>query len=131
MPLPIPLDKIQETEAALGVTLPALFKAQMSRSNGGEVEIDGEGWFLFPLRDTTSRETTRRSAGDIIHETKEALASDLGFPDDGIAIAENNGGDLLFLRRDGAVVRKEVWTFLHEGGELRQILDDVADLWDR
>jgi hypothetical protein len=131
MPFPISFATIAETEAALGATFPAAFKLQMSRSNGGVVYVGEETWFLFPFRDSTSHERIRRTASDIRYETKAAIDDALGFPADGVAIAKNGGGDLLFLRREGARLRDEVCLFQLHGGEVGIALDDVAELWGR
>ncbi len=130
MPFPISFATMAETEAALDVSFPARFKLYMSRSNGGDVQVGGETWFLFPFRDTSNRERIRRTANDIGHETKEMLEADVGFPREGIAIADNGAGDCLFLRRDGDRLRDEVWRFQLDGGESAIVLDDVADLWE-
>jgi hypothetical protein len=131
MALPIALARIAETETALGATLPLDYKMYMSRCNGGSVELDGEAWFLFPLRDSTSRETLRRTAaGDVCRETQAALEAQLGFPSDGVAIAHNGAGDLLFLRREGSRVGNEVWCYCLHGGELSMALDRVSELWE-
>lgn len=128
MPFPISLESIAETESALGVTFPAVFKAQMSRSNGGEVEVADETWSLHPFLDKTSPKTIGRTCNDIKHETAEARKWE-GFPPDGVALANNGSGDLLFLRPDGSALGKRVWMFWHETDELTVALDDVADLW--
>jgi hypothetical protein len=131
MPLPIPLERIADTERALGATFPNAFKMYMSRSNGGSVSLGGEAWFLFPLRDSTNRETIRRSAEDVCHETERAIGADLSFPADGVAIAHNGAGDLLLFRRTGDRLGPAVWTYELRGGELTCAVDDVAELWER
>lgn len=132
MPFPIPLEKIAETEAAMGVIFPALFKARMNRDNGGELLFDeDESWWLFPFFDTTNRKTIARSCNDIRRETEQLRAAGLGFPADAVAIAHNGSGDHLFLRSNGtSELGREVWLFRHEGGEVSQLLDDVAELWN-
>jgi hypothetical protein len=129
MTLPITLQTIAETETAMGLTFPAIFKAWMSRANGGSVEIDDEAWFLVPFWDPSDKRTIRRTSQDIKYETKEMLAANVGFPEDGIAIANNGGGDWLILRSRDGIVGREVWEFRLHGGELHLVLDDVADLW--
>jgi hypothetical protein len=131
MPLPVSLATIAETEAELGVSFSASFKLHMSRCNGGEVSIDDEVWWLFPFRDSTDRRTIRRTAEDIRRETQTAQQDGLGFPADGIAIAHNGSGDLLFLRREGDRLQDEVWVFRLHGGELSVALNDVDELWQR
>jgi len=130
VPLPIPQTRIRETEVTLGVSFPAAFKMYMGRSNGGSTEIAGEAWFLFSVRDATTRETLRRTAEDLVRETARAIEANLGFPSDGVAIAHNGAGDLLFLRRHGNQLGNEVWIYRLHGGELSLALDDVAELWE-
>lgn len=132
MPFPVPLAKIAETEAALGVTFPAIFKARMSKQNGGEVYLgdDEDPWFLHPFFDTTDRKTLARSASDIRRETERARTWP-GFPADGVVIAHDGSGDQLVLRPSVAgELGRDVWLFQHAGGELAKVLDDVAELWD-
>ena len=125
------MEQIAETEHRLGATFPAVFKMYVSRSNGDQVWIDDEVWFLFRLRDRTSQETLRRTAVDICYETESALTSNVGFPADGVAIAENGAGDWLLLRREGDRLGVAVWMFRLHGGELVRALDNVAELWER
>jgi hypothetical protein len=130
VPLPVSLSTIAGTEAALNVTFPAMFKTRMARSNGDCVSLDDETWFLYPFWDPTDPRTIRRTSQDIKHETREVLQANIGFPADGIAIAHNDAGDRLLLRRRGNVLGNEVWLFRLHGGELHQVLDDVAALWN-
>jgi hypothetical protein len=120
MSLPITLTNIATTETAMGLTFPGVFKARTSRTNGGSVRLNDEAWFLIPFWDPTDKRTIRRTSQDIKYETTEMLNSNVGFPEDGVAIAKNSAGDWLVLRN---------WVFTLHGGELHLVLDDVADLW--
>jgi hypothetical protein len=131
MALPVSIKTIARTETLMGVRFPSTFKLNMSRNNGGYVDLGGESWFLFPFEDLSSRTSIRKTSQNIRLETQAAIEAGLGFPAEGIAIAHNGAGDLLFLRRDGAATGTEVWTFRLRGGEITKTLDDVAELWDR
>jgi len=129
MSLPITPTNIATTETAMGLTFPGVFKARMSRTNGGSVRLNDEAWFLIPFWDPTDKRTIRRTSQDIKYETTEMLNSNVGFPEDGVAIAKNSAGDWLVLRNRDGIVGREVWEFTLHGGELHLVLDDVADLW--
>jgi hypothetical protein len=131
MSMPVTIEVIGKTEESMGVSFPAAFKLKMSQYNGGHVDLSGESWFLLPFEDLSSRSSIRKTAQNIRVETQAAIEAGLGFPVEGVAIAHNGAGDLLFLKRDGAVMSPEVWTFRLRGGEITKTLDDVAELWDR
>ena len=131
MALPISMAMIGVTEAAMGVEFPAVFKMHMSRLNGGQLTLGDESWLLFPFFDTTNKRTIRRTAEDIKRETATAIDSGLGFPPDGIAIAHNEAGDLLFLKHDGRRVGEQVFMFRMHGPEIDLVLETVAELWER
>ena len=120
---------IEKAEVALGVTLPSSYVANMRRRNGGEVQLDGESWWLYPVRDSTDRNSIRRTAGDILRATQTAVSDGLGFPTGGVAIAHNGASDLLFLRETQGTLGHAVWVFRLRGGELALAVDDVAHLW--
>ena len=101
----------------------------MSRANGRSVRFSDEAWFLVPFWDPTDKRTIRRTSQDIKYETAEMRKSDVGFPEDGIAIASNSAGEWLILRARDGIVGREAWRFTLHGGELDLVLDDVADLW--
>ena len=121
---------IAETETAMGVAFPLGMKVRMSRSNGGEITVDGEAWWLYPFRDPTDRRTISRTAEDIRRETEYALAEIAGFPEDGVAIAHNGAGDRLVLRREGSRLRDEVWLFRMHEDECEIVCEQVEDLWN-
>lgn len=74
---------------------PDSYQGRMTRRNGGEMQIQGEKWQLFPLFDESDSTRTRN---DMVERTQ--LARSKGFiPHDAMAIASNQQGDLLFLIR--------------------------------
>lgn len=129
MPPPVSLAKIGDTEHLFGASFPTMFKARMSRQNGGAMEVDGELWFLIPFFDDTDRSTIRKTTSSIHRVTEYLRTAGTGFPEDAAAIASNQGGDYLVLRRSGSAFGKEVWLFQRKGGHLSLLRDDVADLW--
>jgi hypothetical protein len=116
--LPTSEDAVAEAEAQLGRRLPDELRRRLMGENGGDVRLIGEhaadedDYFgLFPVRDSSSQETIRRTAYDILKENASAHEWPR-FPADGIAIAHDDGGNLLFL--DAA---NRVCLFLHETAE--------------
>ena len=95
----------------------------MIRKNGGEIEAAGETWTLYPVWDNTDRKTVARTANHIIREN-QALRRDWPdvMPPGFIAIADNDGGDMLVLGPD----EDDVLYWDHETGELAH----VAVHWD-
>lgn len=128
--MPISSSIIAKTEELMGVTFPMDFKLHMMKRNGGQVMLDDEPWWLFPFYDPTDRRTIRRTADDIKRATKTAIADDLGFPNDGVAIAHNGAGDLLLLRGRDGKLQADVWIFRLRG-ELVHTMDKVQSLWER
>lgn len=120
---------LQGAEAALGRRLPAAYRSRLGRDNGGEVRIDAETWFLFPVRDERSRRSLSRTAQDVIVETRIALETGLGFPEDGLAIGANGAGDLLTLRaKGGDGFERHVYVWRLRGGVL-EAAGDVDDVF--
>jgi hypothetical protein len=89
---------VAAAEAALGRTLPEVHRSRLIRENGGEVRAQREDWSLYPVWDPTNRKTMGRTANHIIREN-EALRRDWPdvLPEGFVAIADNDGGDLLVL----------------------------------
>lgn len=130
MALPISQEMIARTEQVMGVIFPSVYKMHMSRQNGGYATLDGDQWRIHPIRDTTDRRSIRRSSEDVQRETKTAIEDGLGFPPDGIAIACNDAGDILFLKREGPRASERLWVFRLRGGEVGLFAESVAALWE-
>jgi hypothetical protein len=122
--LPTTEEAIEVAEGALGRPLPDALRRRLLRNNGGDivVRIDGEEewWELHPVRDERNRETVRRSANDVVR-AQESAREWAGFPDDAVAIAEQDGDQLVLLADEGM---PKLW--LHETGEIR----DVEVVWE-
>jgi len=97
MGLPTTLTQIEDEERRVGMTFPNPLKELLVKSNGGlEVQVNGDTWYLFPVKDTSSRKSAIRSANHIERETYNSKDWS-GFPENAIAIGENGCGDKLIL----------------------------------
>lgn len=117
--------RIDAAEGLLGVRLPPEYRARMARLNGGEVHVAGEVWHLHPIFDDGDVRRLKRSASDLVHETREARAWP-GFPHDAISIAADGSGNHLILipaQPGAAVLGGSVLRWDHETGELERVAD--------
>ncbi len=128
MPFPVDEKYIEAAEKELGGKFPKTFRSKMQRSNGGEVEIQGEVFFLYPFYDTSDRKHIVRTCNSIVHETKKEQ-NDFGLPDSIIAIGDNGGGDLLVYKisPEGQIGPQIYWRD-HTTGELNFVSDDFSCL---
>ena len=129
MPFPIAMSEIEKTEVKTGFTFPPEFKARMARENGGEVDIAGEEWSIFPFLDTSDRKRLARTCNDIIRETNQMKAWD-GFPTDAFAIGSNGFGDCIYLLpdRDGEKILGEtIFRFDHETRESEPVAVSIKE----
>ena len=130
MPFDVEQRFVEQTEVELGVKFPAAFVARMRASNGGEVVLVEEGdewvWFLYPFFDDLDRRRLRRTCNDIVRETRSAREWS-GFPQDGVAIAnDGSGNQLLFLPHgETRVLRDEVFVWDHETSGVRRVADEL------
>ena len=88
MPFPVEDKYIDESERQLGVHFPLSFRSKMKRENGGEIETDGDTWFLHPFFDNSDKNRLKRTCNDIVRETHLARQWN-GFPQNGVSIAES------------------------------------------
>ena len=115
MPFPVDEREIEAAEQALRRRFPAAMRNRLSLSNGGEIEVAGDdcGWFLYPVRDATTRKRLSRTCNDIVRETR--LAREWArFPNGAVAIADNGCGDHLVLLPGS----DDIHFWDHESGEL-------------
>lgn len=96
MPFPVATHRIEAAESRLGCRFPASYRSRMMASNGGELEIAGEPWFLHPVLDDSDTERLRRSWDDVVRQTQLAR-SWRSFPEDAVSLADNGCGDRLIL----------------------------------
>lgn len=94
----------------------------MSADNGGEVTLGDEAWFLYPVFDDTDKKRLKRTYQDVVHETTETRGWP-GFPEGGVAIAGNGGGDL--PNDGGDALREAVFVFDHETTELTVVAEGL------
>jgi hypothetical protein len=127
MPFDLQESFVVAAEQALGASLPSSYRQAMLRSNGGELEVDGDAWFQYPIADTSDRKRLSRTANHIILETRNCGAGPQ-FPEGALAIAGNGSGDHLVFLRQGGVFGPAVFAWSHETGEVREIASDFAEL---
>ncbi|MEZ5893823.1 MAG: SMI1/KNR4 family protein [Parvularculaceae bacterium] len=113
MPFPVDEKYLVACEAHIGRSLPTELRARLSKNNGGEIEVDGEPWRLFPVWDDSERDRIKRTANHIVTETTAAHAG-WGMSGDLVTIGEDGCGNYLVLKPYG----EEVFVWGHETQEL-------------
>ncbi len=123
MPLPVPVERIDEEQDRVGRPFPAGLRARLLGSDGGDLFIGDERWTHFPAWDPGSRRSAGRSAGHIARETAAFYVGLAGVLAPGlVAIGENDSGDYLVLDPSSCPL---AWR--HETNALEAV--DVE--WDR
>jgi hypothetical protein len=128
MPFPVDPSFVREAEEKLGVRFPPSFAAALTTINGGEVEVAGDVWQLYPVLDRSDRKRLARTCNDVHYETK-SLRQWTGSPDSAVAIAGNGGGDRLVLLpdpNDSSVLGAGVFVWDHETGSVTLAAKDFA-----
>ena len=122
MAFPIEEKYIVETEKLLNFKFPSDYRKSMQIMNGGEVEIDENYYFLFPIFDKSDPKRIKRTCNSVHSETEKAR-KDYGFPVESVAIGHDECGHYLgFLPNDSAVY------FFYASGEIEKIADTFSDL---
>ena len=129
--MPFPLDEkwIRAAEEALGKSLPDDYKGRLIRDNGGELEAEGDIWFLHPILDQSDRKRVKRTCNHILLETKNANEWP-GFPPEAVAIATNGSGDIMVFLPDEnteAAFGSRAYAWWHETRQL-QCISEFRDL---
>ncbi len=130
MPFPLDIKYIIEAEQELGLVFPDIFKAKMTKENGGELMTKNDDWQLFPFFDKTDNKGMSRTCNHIVLETKQARSWD-SFPTNGIAVASNDSGDNLILLpsdNDNKKLREEIHLWQHETGEIEEVAKNINEL---
>ena len=96
MPFPVDEAFIRAAEERLGLRLPRVLRDRLQRENGGEIEVDSEVWWLYPVRDDSDRRRLKRTTNDIVWETDQARQWDT-FPATAVALGHDGGGNQLVL----------------------------------
>jgi hypothetical protein len=121
MPFPVDEKYIIETEKELGKGFPSWFRIKMMSENGGQIEAVGDVWEIYPFWNKASKKVMKRTADDILRNTKSALEWET-FPRDAVAIATNGTGDLLvFLPENETHFSNTTHHWNHETGEVAQV----------
>ena len=129
MPFPVDERYVVLAEQLLGVRLPSVYRQKLLAENGGDLEAGKDHWLLYPVWDKSDKKRLKRTCNDIVLETRLAREWS-GFPQEGVAVGGNGGGDqLVFLPspRDPAVLGAVLHWWDHETGELHAI-GAIADL---
>lgn len=126
--LPFPIDPryLDAAEAQFGVQLPPAYRARLQHKNGGEIELDGEPWFLHPVRDDSDPKRLARSWDDIVHQTTAARRW-RDFPPAGISIAGDGGGNRLVLLPTHGGMQLAIWD--HETGSTTPSTASLEELF--
>jgi len=115
---------IIETEKQLNYVFSDSYAKKMTNNNGGELTIENEGWFLFPIFDNSDKKRLKRTFNDIIRETKFFHSQYEGF-NEYITFAYNGSGDYLLFNKN---IKKEIFIFFHESEEIKKIANDFNEL---
>jgi hypothetical protein len=127
MPFDLSEEFIIAAESALGAALPDDYKAAMRLSNGGEVEVNDDGWTLYPIADKSDKKRLARTANHILLET-QGCREWPKFSENALAIAGNGTGDQLVYLRNGSSFGPTVYMWSHESGELEAVVDSISQL---
>ena len=119
MPLAVENDKIAVAEKTFGFAFPRAWRRMLQQTNGGDFHRDGEDWTIHPVWDDGDRKRMGRTANHVLVETEQAKKW-AGFPQSGVAIANNGHGDLLVALPGSLSVHR--WD--HE----ECLLEDIGDL---
>ncbi|OAN19775.1 cell wall assembly protein [Photobacterium jeanii] len=127
--MPFDLDEkfIVEAESVLTGSLPDSYRLAMMQSNGGELEVNDEGWEQYPILDKTDRKRLSRSCNNIITETESCKVFGC-FPENAVAIASNGCGDQLVLLKEDNVYLEPVYLWCHETGDLTLVANKFSEL---
>lgn len=127
MPFDLSESFVEKFESEVGARLPEAFRQSIMSENGGEIETDDEVWFQYPIADTSDRKRLSRTSNHILKETASAKEW-RGFPQLGIAIADNGSGDFLVLLQSGSSFLSQVYIWRHESASLSEAANDFSVL---
>jgi len=118
---------IIECEKELGAKLPSSYREAMLSSNGGEIDVAGDSWELYPIFDKSDRKRISRTCNHIISETKSSQEWE-GFPSDALAIASNGCGDSIVLLKSNNTYNNELYIWSHETRELTKVANKFTEV---
>jgi len=128
MAYPIPESEVIKTENTIGSRLPSAYRLSMMAENGKNFVItDEDEWELFPLKDTSDRKKLARTVYDILKET-ESAKNWPNFPENGLAVANNGMGDLMFFRQSEGALDDTVYAYWHETGTITTLAASFDEL---
>ena len=125
MPFPVELKYIEELESEFNIIFPSMFKSEMQKVNGGEIEIKGEYFELYPFFDKSDKKRISRTCNHIGMETKNAREYP-GFPSNFIAIGSDGTGNQLVLTHNGDnKLMENIYYWNHETGETEELAQTI------
>lgn len=130
MAFPVDEQYIIEMEKELGLKFPPTFKKKMKTENGGEIETADDLWTIHPFFDKSDIKKIKRTANNIIAETKNSREWD-SFPENGVAIGDNGTGDKLILlpSNNDSTLSDKIYYWSHETGEVTGITNTISELF--
>jgi hypothetical protein len=127
MLLDLDIKYIKFLEEELRLELPLGYKNKIMNNNGGTISLDDEYWELFPIADTSTKESISKTANHVLKETKEAFKWD-GFLFNYLAIGSNIDGDLLILLHEEKDYLSDIFIWRQETGVISKIADCFSEL---
>ncbi|KMY44740.1 hypothetical protein AC622_11310 [Bacillus sp. FJAT-27916] len=110
--------EINRAEEQLGIRLPAEYKELFTLTNNAQVDE----WTFFPIKDPAN---LKKTWDDLVRQNNELR--DEGMPEDLIAIAEDETGDLLCYRRTEEGIDERVYLWDHETGEREELASGLRE----
>lgn len=120
MAFPISLERIRDAEGEIGALLPDAYKTAMMEYNGGVLRKGRQQWWLHPIKDFSDKKRIKRTCNHVLHETNGRREYG-GFPENGIEIAGNGGGDALVLCHNDGQFSDELFFFDHKTHQLKSL----------
>jgi hypothetical protein len=118
---------VQAAEAALGVSLPASYRAAMLKSNGGSLSTEYDDWKLYPIAGLTDSLIRTHALKGVVAKTQLARTSKL-FPLGAVAVGDNGKGDQLVFLADGPRLSSAVFVWRPKKGKSVRMSDDFSGL---
>lgn len=126
MPRLVDFECIKKLEAEIRARLPHSYVTRMLNNNGGMRISDVDEWEMAKIRDDSSIDSIKKTTYDVRECTDGALKWKY-FPRNGVAIADNGLGDVMFFHINGSDIGPELYVYLHETGSSVKLADDFSD----
>ncbi|MDX8352590.1 SMI1/KNR4 family protein [Cognatiyoonia sp. IB215182] len=127
MAFPVSIERIREAEADIGARFPETYAKAMMEDNGGVLRKGRQQWWLHPIKDFSDKKRIKRTCNHVLHETNGRREYG-GFPENGVEIAGNGGGDALVLCHSDGQFSDELFFFDHEKLQLKKLNIRFGDM---